>query len=53
MDKRELLKEKIEVLRGQLNQVIQDGLPDEIIYEKSISLDRLIEQYLDIVEQNQ
>lgn len=44
-----MLKTKIEELREELNQAISEELPAEVIYEKSVALDRLIEQYLDMV----
>lgn len=44
-----MLKTKIEELREELNQAIAEELPAEVIYEKSVALDRLIEQYLDMV----
>ena len=44
-----MLKMKIEELREELNQAIADEMPADVIYEKSVELDRLIEQYLDIV----
>lgn len=48
MNKIEILIEKIEALRSDLNQAITDGLPSEEIYKKSVALDQLIEQYMDI-----
>lgn len=53
MDKIESLKQEIETARGQLNLAVEEGLPEDVIYEKSVRLDRLIAHYLDIVEQNQ
>ena len=48
MDKLKLLQDKIEELRGDLNQAIANNLPIEVIYEKSVALDKLIEQYIDM-----
>lgn len=44
-----ILKAKIEELREELNQAIAEEQPSEVIYEKSVELDLLIEQYLDVV----
>lgn len=49
MDEMETLKAKIEQVREELNQAIAEDLQSEVIYEKSVELDKLIEQYLDMV----
>ncbi len=41
----EKLKDKIEEFRSELDQAIEDGLPQEEVYRRSIALDKLIEQY--------
>ena len=48
MDKLKLLQDKIEELRGDLKQAIANNFPMEVIYEKSVALDKLIEQYIDM-----
>ena len=51
MNRLEILKDKIETLRSDLDQAIADGLPAEVIYEKSVNLDKVLEQYYDLGNQ--
>jgi len=48
MEQLSILKDKIEELREALNQAITDGLSSDEIYKRSIALDKLIEQYMDL-----
>lgn len=48
MERIEVLKDKIELLRRDLDQAIADGLPTEVVYEKSVRLDQVLEQYYDL-----
>ena len=48
MNRLEILRDKIEALRGDLNQAIAEGLPAEDIYKKSVTLDKVLEQYYDL-----
>lgn len=50
MDKYTELKSKIEELRDELNQsVVRDQY--EVYYQKSVELDKLIAEYIDLEEQ--
>ena len=49
MEQLNILKDKIEELREALNQAITDGLSSEEIYARSVALDKVIEQYMELV----
>lgn len=46
MSKRETLKQKIEEERQKLDQMLIEGRNVDEIYKQSVTLDRLIEEYL-------
>ena len=45
-DKLEILKEKIEKKREELNMSIENGKDEKTIYQKNIELDKLIAEYI-------
>ncbi len=49
MRDKKVLEEEIEVARNALEETIKTGRKDAI-YQKSIFLDKLIEEYLDLKE---
>lgn len=48
MNKLEILKDKIELLRSELDQAIGEGHSKEVIYEKSLELDQMLEEYYEL-----
>lgn len=46
------LKIKIEEARRQLNSFVANNMDEKGTYEKSVELDRLIEEYINLVEPN-
>jgi Spo0E like sporulation regulatory protein len=44
------LKIKIEEARRQLNSFVANNMDEKGTYEKSVELDRLIEEYINMVE---
>lgn len=46
------LKVKIEETRKQLNSFVANNMDEKGTYEKSVELDRLIEEYINLVELN-
>jgi hypothetical protein len=46
------LKIKIEEARKQLNSFVANNMDEKGTYEKSVELDHLIEEYINIVELN-
>ena len=44
------LQVEIEQVRGQLNKAIEEMTDFETCYELSVSLDKLIERYIDVHE---
>ncbi|PXV89514.1 Spo0E like sporulation regulatory protein [Lachnotalea glycerini] len=46
------LKIKIEEARRQLNSFVANNMDEKGTYEKSVELDHLIEEYINIVELN-
>lgn len=47
MEQKELLKRKIEEEREKLNRLLAGGGRMEDVYEQSLIVDRLVEQYTD------
>lgn len=50
MNKLEMFKDKIELLRSELDQAIGEGRSKEVIYEKSLALDQVLEEYYELDE---
>lgn len=45
-----VLRTKIEETRKQLNSFVANNMDEKGTYEKSVELDRLIEEYINVVE---
>lgn len=52
MENISVLRTKIEEARKQLNSFVTDNMDEKGTYEKSVELDRLIEEYINVVELN-
>lgn len=52
MENVKVLRDRIEETRKQLNSFVANNMDEKGTYEKSVELDRLIEEYLDVVEKN-
>lgn len=48
MSQKEILKHQIEEERGRLNGLLAEGKNMEEVYEQSLILDRLIEEYMNL-----
>ncbi|HIR28028.1 MAG TPA: Spo0E family sporulation regulatory protein-aspartic acid phosphatase [Candidatus Choladousia intestinigallinarum] len=46
MNQREILREQIEKERTRLNSILESGGKVEEVYEQSLVVDRLLEQYM-------
>lgn len=53
MMKKKILQQKIETVRSELDYALEHGKGFEEYYRKSLQLDKLIEKYIDICEEEQ
>ena len=53
MNRLEELQEIIERQRNRLNAMIEKGMDDEAFYYANVALDRLIEEYIELAEQEE